>query len=189
METLAEIDIRSADVRDAEPIAELHADSWRRHYRGAYSARYLDGGLNGERLSVWTARLDQVRGDQFTLVAGPPNGVIGFAHVMLDADPIWGALVENLHVATSLHRNGVGTRLLAAAAGVIIERRPVSPVYLWVLEQNRKAQAFYVARHGQLGDREPITPPGGDPRNVDGNPFKLRVSWRDTAALLLSPDR
>lgn len=187
MGPLAATGIRFADARDAEHIAALHADSWRNHYRGAYSNRYLDGDLDRERLSVWSQRLRRAAGDQFTLVAGTTDRVDGFAHVVLDADPVWGALVENLHVTKSLHRTGIGTSLLVAAAGVVIERRPTCPIYLWVQEQNRGAQAFYVARHGRLGDREPIAPPGGDPRNLDGNPFKLRVSWYDPAVLLPKP--
>ena len=183
----AGIDIRLADAGDATHIAALHADSWRHHYRGAYSDRYLDGDLDHERLSVWTERLDRITRDEVTLVAGTPGRLMGFAHVLLDADATWGALVENLHVARPLHRNGVGTRLLAAVAAVVIERRPTSPIYLWVHEQNRSAQAFYAARHGRIGDREPIAPPGGEPANLDGNPYKLRVSWRDAAALLLHP--
>jgi hypothetical protein len=34
---------RSACASDAAAIAALHADSWRRHYRGTYSAGFLDG--------------------------------------------------------------------------------------------------------------------------------------------------
>jgi hypothetical protein len=33
-----DLQFRLADSADAEAIAALHADSWRRHYRGAYSA-------------------------------------------------------------------------------------------------------------------------------------------------------
>jgi len=185
MVTRADVDVRFANVGDAEPIAALHADSWRYHYRGAYSAHYLDGDLHGERLAVWTERLDEVRVDQFTLVAGSADRVVGFAHVVLDAHPTWGALVENLHVGRTLQRAGLGTRLLAVAAQIVIDRRPTSPLYLWVQEQNTTAQAFYAARHGRSGDRAPITLPAGDQRNLDGHPFKLRVSWRDPAALLL----
>jgi hypothetical protein len=35
--------IRVADSSDAPAIAALHAESWRRHYRGAYSDAFLDG--------------------------------------------------------------------------------------------------------------------------------------------------
>jgi hypothetical protein len=34
---LAALRLRRADPSDAERIASLHTDSWRRHYRGTYS--------------------------------------------------------------------------------------------------------------------------------------------------------
>ena len=36
---------RACDKRDIEAIAALHTDSWRRHYRGAYSDAFLDGDI------------------------------------------------------------------------------------------------------------------------------------------------
>jgi len=33
---LEDLQLRLASPSDAEAIAALHADSWRRHYRGAY---------------------------------------------------------------------------------------------------------------------------------------------------------
>jgi ribosomal protein S18 acetylase RimI-like enzyme len=181
----AEVGIRFSDTGDVSQVAALHADSWRRHYRGAYSDRYLDGDLDADRLSVWTQRLGRVLADRFTLVAERGGSVVGFAHALLDADATWGALVENLHVSEGLHRRGIGSRLLAGAAQVVIDRRSLSPIYLSVQEQNRAAQQFYLARNGILGDREPVSPPGGDLRNLDGTPYKIRVSWPDPTALLI----
>jgi GNAT superfamily N-acetyltransferase len=42
---------------DAETVAMLHADSWRRFYRGAYADSFLDGDLVADRRAVWSARL------------------------------------------------------------------------------------------------------------------------------------
>lgn len=49
--------LRMAGPDDAERVALLHADSWRRHYRGAYSDSFLDGDVVADRLSVWSVRL------------------------------------------------------------------------------------------------------------------------------------
>ena len=49
--------LRPAAGADAGRIAALHADSWRRHYRGAYSDAFLDGEVDADRLAVWTQRL------------------------------------------------------------------------------------------------------------------------------------
>jgi ribosomal protein S18 acetylase RimI-like enzyme len=183
------LQIRLAHASDASAVARLHTDSWRRHYRGAYSDRYLDGDLYAERLRTWTGRMTGHDADSFTLLAEHRDRAVGFAHVMLDADPTWGALVDNLHVAHAVQRGGIGTVLLDRVARIVIERRPGSPIFLWVLEPNEAAQGFYVSRRGTLGDRVLATPPGGDARNLDGAPRKIRVTWPDPAWLLLPEPR
>ena len=177
--------IRPARPDDAPAIAALHTDSWRRHYRGMYSDRYLDGDLYGDRLAAWSERV--VRDDRvyFTLLAELRGQPAGFAHVMLDADPKWGALVDNLHVAHSAQGSGIGSLLLDRVARSVMERRPGSGIYLWVLEQNEGAKGFYVSRKGILRDREPSAAPGKDPRNLHGSPMRIRVTWPDPSSLLL----
>src|SRR6266545_1171398 len=59
-DSMADLDglrFRLASPADAKAVADLHADSWRRHYRGAYSDAFLDGDVVADRLAVWTARL------------------------------------------------------------------------------------------------------------------------------------
>jgi ribosomal protein S18 acetylase RimI-like enzyme len=174
--------IRSAVAGDAGEVADLHAASWRRHYRGAYSDFYLDGDLHADRLAVWTERL-RLQDAAFTFVAEQGGPLVGFVHVELDADQVWGALVDNLHVTHDAQGLGIGTRLLVAAARRVVERRFASAMHLWVLEQNTKAQAFYRARGGQFAERAPVPPPGGDPRNLVGQPYGIRVVWPDPARL------
>jgi SAM-dependent methyltransferase/ribosomal protein S18 acetylase RimI-like enzyme len=181
--TAAEVVVRKATPNDALSVARLHAASWRRHYRGAYSGTYLDGDLCAERLSAWTVRLAAATEATFTTLAEQRGEAVGFIHLELDADPQWGALIDNLHVVRDLHDAGIGTRLLGAAAEWVAERRPTCGIFLWVLEHNTRAQAFYLARGGCLEERAPVTPPAGDPRNLTGTPFKVRVAWSDTGAL------
>jgi ribosomal protein S18 acetylase RimI-like enzyme len=176
--------IRLAVASDVANVARIHADSWRRHYRGAYSDRYLDGDLDLDRSKVWSERITHSGDRRFTLVAEHRQSLIGFAHAVLDADPLWGSLVDNLHVRRQEQGRGVGTRLLAETARLVLERRPRSAMHLWVLAQNTAAQAFYRARGGVLGDREFAQPPRGDPLNLAGRPLRMRVAWRDPSALL-----
>jgi hypothetical protein len=42
--------LRLADVDVAGQIALLHADSWRRHHRGAYADSFLDGDVEADRV-------------------------------------------------------------------------------------------------------------------------------------------
>jgi GNAT superfamily N-acetyltransferase len=174
---LDDVRFRSACPTDAEAIASLHTDSWRRHYRGAYSDAFLDGDVVADRLSVWIGRLSDPLPEAYTIIAERDDVVVGFAHGILGEDPTWGALLDNLHVAHGLKRRGIGARLLTLIARVVVERTPSSGLYLWVLEQNTDAQAFYAARGGTCVGREFAQPPGGDPRRLNGAPVKLRFAW------------
>ncbi len=138
-----------------------------------------------DRLATWAERMNASGRDDFTVLAEQHGRPVGFAHVIVDADPVWGALLDNLHVAFAMQRKGVGSLLLDRVARILIERRPGSPLYLWVLEQNSAARAFYLSRGGTLSGREPATPPGDDPRNLAGSPRKIRVAWSDPASLIL----
>jgi ribosomal protein S18 acetylase RimI-like enzyme len=81
-------------------------------------------------------------------------------------------------------RGGVGSRLLALTAEVVIRRSEPSGLYLWVLEQNAAAQAFYEACGGTRVDRALVLPPGGVPSRLDGSPAGLRYVWPEPAVLL-----
>jgi ribosomal protein S18 acetylase RimI-like enzyme len=184
--TSSEVTYRAATEHDVEGIAHLHADSWRRNYRGAFSDAYLDGNLVAERLSVWTDRLRPPRTGTFTIVAerpgpGPssdPAPVVGLAHTILGADPAWGALLDNLHVSHAEKGHGIGTRLMAETARALIARDPASSLFLWVLAQNTAAQAFYDARGGTCVERQSRSREPGD---------RLRYTWPDPSGLL--PDQ
>lgn len=170
---------RDATRKDAEAIATLHADSWRRHYRGAFLDSYLDGDIFAERLAVWSERLTNIREDRFAVVAVSAASVVGFVHMVLDEDPTWGALLENLHVTHQLKRKGIGRALLRQAAQRLVQRGSRS-FYLWVLNQNLAAQQFYAAQGGIRVEtclRGPL--PGG------GRALALRIAWLDARALLI----
>jgi ribosomal protein S18 acetylase RimI-like enzyme len=173
---------RIANRSDAEAIAALHADSWRRHYRGAYSDSFLDGDVVADRLAVWTCQLRERDPLHHTIIAENGCGLIGFAHTAFDDDPTWGALLDNLHVAHGHKRRGVGSELLALTARAVIERG--TGLYLWVLEQNVDAQAFYEARGARRVDRAVASPPGGVASRLSGSPVKLRYAWADPTAML-----
>ena len=175
--------LRLARADDAEAVAELHADSWRRHYRGAYSDAFLDGDVFADRLAVWTDRLRTPDPRRHTIVA-EDGSLVGFANTIFDDDPTWGALLDNLHVADGYKRRGVGSRLLELTAGAVLERPERIGLYLWVLEQNVDAQAFYEARGGRCVGREPASPPGGVVTRLSGSPVKLRYAWPEPPTLL-----
>jgi ribosomal protein S18 acetylase RimI-like enzyme len=169
--------LRNATFADAPAIARLHADSWRRNYRGAYADAYLDGDVIADRLEVWTDRLREPDPHRVTLVAEDDADLIGFAHAVLGDDPTWGALLDNLHVDHGHNRRGIGSRLLARTASIVSPQR--TGMYLWVQEQNVAAQHFYRAAGGTRVAREVIPPPGGIAARLNGTPYKLRYAWTD----------
>jgi ribosomal protein S18 acetylase RimI-like enzyme len=180
--------LRVAGAADAENIALLHADSWHRHYRGAYADAYLDGDLRTDRLTVWSARLEHPTGTM-TVVAEDESGLVGFVHIIFDHDPHWGSLIDNLHVAHHRQRTGLGATLLTHAAHAAAEQASNPALHLWVLEQNTAAQQFYKAMGGTLGQREPTSAPGGVPTRLNGTPHKLRITWPHASTLTRTTGR
>ena len=174
---------RPAGPADAEAVAKLHADSWRRHYRGAYSDAFLDGDVLADRLAVWASLLREPDPRRCTILA-EDGGVVGFANTLFDDDPTWGALLDNLHVADEHKRRGIASRLLALTAEAVNARPEKTGLYLWVLDQNVDAQAFYEARGGRCVERRPASPPGGIASRLTGSPAKLRYAWPQPAVLL-----
>jgi ribosomal protein S18 acetylase RimI-like enzyme len=174
---------RTAGPGDAESVARLHADSWRRHYRGAYADSYLDGDVLDDRRLVWSSRLT-TQANTLTILAEDDNGLTGFVHCVFDDDDRWGSLIDNLHVVHSRQRTGVGTALLTSAAKAIADRAAHKSIHLWVLCQNIAAQRFYRALGGTSVDTRKVSPPGGVPARVNGSPSSLRIAWRDSATLL-----
>jgi len=183
-----DLQFREAGPGDARAVAGLHADSWRRHYRGAYSDSFLDGDVVGFQLARWAERLSAADALTYTIVAERGGEVVAFAHTRLGDDPAWGALLDNLHVSYGLKRLGVGTRLLALTARAVLDSAPGSGLYLWVLEQNTAAQAFYGARGGARAERRAVLSPGGEPSRLNGTPTALRYAWPDPSTLLSAAD-
>lgn len=173
---------RVATLADAGVVADLHADSWRRHYRGAYADSFLDGDVVADRLQVWSERLANPQGTQ-TVVADDGAEAVGFVHTILDADPTYGALLDNLHVSAAHQRRGIGRQLMAASADFVLGARPDSGLFLWVLEQNANAQAFYACLGGEAADTKLVPPPSGIDGRLNGAPRGIRMVWPDPSAL------
>jgi GNAT superfamily N-acetyltransferase len=170
---------RDATRDDAEAVADLHADSWRRHYRGAYDNDYLDGDVFAERRALWSERLARIDPTVARTILIEDDGrLLGFSHVMFDDNPTWGALVDNLHVTFDHKRGGLGTALLRASALAVVERSRPTGLYLWALEMNTPARAFYRARGGEEVEFEMSDLEGG------GQAMAVRYAWRDLAVLL-----
>jgi hypothetical protein len=173
------VQLRTATSADAEAVAALHADSWRRHYRGAYDNDYLDGDVFTDRRAVWTERLACIDPSAAcTILAVDGDTLLGFSHVMFDDDATWGALVDNLHVTFHHKRGGIGTQLMVASACAVLDRPHPTGLYLWALQMNTAGRAFYRAIGGQEAGEESSDLEGG------GRAVAVRYAWPDPAVLV-----
>jgi GNAT superfamily N-acetyltransferase len=172
--------IRPARPTDAPAIARLHAENWRAVYRNLLAQDYLSGPIESERQHYWHRQLAQPPANQHLIVAEARGRVIGFACAYGNDDPEWGTLLENLHVSTEFKHQGIGARLMAQVAHWTQHYYPGNGLYLWVVEPNRNAQAFYRHLGAQHVEDGIWQPPGG------GEIAKLRFAWRQPETLLAS---
>ncbi len=174
----AGVKLRAAMIEDAEGIAMLHADSWRRTYRGMMRDEFLDGDLVQERLSVWRERLQSPAPNQLIVVAEDRDVIQGFVCAFGDDDVRWGSLVDNLHVRGDAQTKGIGRQLLREAAAWAVVNYPRCGLYLWVMQANDNAQRFY-ERLG--GSNE-----GAEVRENEerGAAHVFRYAWSDARGLV-----
>jgi len=170
--------LRAADARDAEAIAALHTDSWRRTYRGMMSDAFLDGAALENRRQVWRERLGAADADRLVTVADDGARIAGFICVFARGDAGWGAYIDNLHVAHDWKGRGVGRALMRAAGEWVCATQPGAGIYLWVMEANAAARAFY----DRLGARNVETIALADPGG--GSAPNCRYVWPDARVLL-----
>jgi GNAT superfamily N-acetyltransferase len=147
---------RRATEADAEVVASVHTESWRDAYRGILPDSYLDGPIAGERADLWKSRFSTLNSDHlFVLLAEVPGEPIGFACVLLDEDPQWGACLDNLHVLPGWKGRGVGRLLFNRAVQWVMTTEPGWPIHLWVFEANASARRFYDALGGEVVENHP----------------------------------
>lgn len=137
------MNFREAEKKDVERIALLHADSWRRTYRGMMPDEFLDGDVVSDRMQVWHGRLTACRSDQFVFLAEEGGRLAGFVCAFSNEDSTWGSYIDNLHVNHESRRRKAGAALMAHAAKWLNDRHPHAGVYLWVMEANAPARRFY----------------------------------------------
>ncbi len=134
---------RIATATDVPRIAALHARSWQETYRGIMPDEFLDHEVDAERLHVWQERFDEEDLNRQVILAEEASQLAGFACVYMGNDPVYGALLDNLHVTSAYKGRGLGKALMKKAAEWVHQQDTTSPFYLWVYEKNYMARAFY----------------------------------------------
>jgi GNAT superfamily N-acetyltransferase len=135
---------RSATRDDVEAVAALHTESWRHAYRGILPDAYLDGPIVQERLSLWQVRFSSPNSHRhLVLLAESGKKLVGFACVLLDEEPPWGACLDNLHVLPNWRGMGLGRQLFGRVAQWVLLMEPGWGMHLWVFEANSGARRLY----------------------------------------------
>nr|WP_122012774.1 GNAT family N-acetyltransferase [Maliibacterium massiliense] len=140
------ITLRRARVCDAPAISRIHAAAWKHNYRGLIPQGYLDA-LDQARwvplLTPWIAH-----GPMHVLLLradGRAAGCIVYGPSREAALQDDGEIVS-LYVHPALQKRGYGKALLRAALAHL-RALGYAHAFLWVLEGNAPARAFY-ARSG-----------------------------------------
>ncbi|WP_131194310.1 GNAT family N-acetyltransferase [Lichenihabitans psoromatis] len=169
--------LRVATAADADAIAALHTASWRSAYRDALSEAYLQGPIEQERLVFWRDRYSHAGPGLWTVVAEDAKGsLVGFLCALLDHDRDWGNYIHNLHVDPDAKQQGIGRMMMRAAADHFVYALPRRPVYLFVLQSNIAAQAFYNRLGGDPVEELVATQPDGTSARA------IRYAWPSVAA-------
>lgn len=172
------IRLRDAQFSDYAAIAKLHADNWKETYRGILSDHYLDHVVEKDRLDTWRQRLKSPPENQHITIATSDDVIVGFCCVYLNEDPIYGSLIDNLHVAQGFQRLGIGKMLVAASAGYVCTKAGNNKMYLWVFEANRNARIAYQSMEG-------VNVETVDKENPDGTTSRTcRIFWPDASKFL-----
>jgi ribosomal protein S18 acetylase RimI-like enzyme len=134
--------LRHAGADDADAIAYLHTEGWRRTYRGMMSDDFLEN-VRSTTVASPGARGFMPRRRINTFAWPWRRRLVGFICGFADHDPVWGSYIDNLHVIAGMQRRGIGRTLMRDVAGWLCQVRPDRGVWLWVMEANTSARAFY----------------------------------------------
>lgn len=181
------ITLTPATSVDADLVAAMHTESWRRTYAGLLPDAYLTQTAPAERRAAWHARLcDGAEAPLEVTLARVDGEPAGFACLMPDAEPVYGIYLDNLHVLPGFHGHGLGKRLLTYCTARVAAGWPGRPLFLYVLEGNTQAREFYRRLGGQESASFEDRFPGADIIVA-----VRRVTWPDVPALLarLTPEK
>ena len=155
MHSVRSLSLRVATAADADLIASIHAASWQATYRGLLPDAFLDREVVRERAAYWHARLTAPGADRrVVLLAERAGEPIGFVCVERQPDSPWGVLLDNLHALPAHQGIGAGKLLMRAAEDWAREHGEAQ-LYLYVLEGNTGAIAFYEHQGWRFSGAEP----------------------------------
>lgn len=145
--------IRDGVVADADQVAGVHVRSWQAAYRGLIAQEILDGLSIADRAEGWRRNLSSPLPTVIGILVAEDSGrIVGWTSFGSgrEKEGAEDGEIYGIYADPSAWSSGVGHALLEAAEQRLAEAGHTRG-YLWVLDGNERADAFY-ARHGWEAD-------------------------------------
>ncbi|WP_394252032.1 GNAT family N-acetyltransferase [Vibrio profundi] len=143
------MEIRVAEYKDYERIAQLHANSWKKYYKGILADDYLENEVYDDRLVIWQTRLINPPFNQHVLLLEEGGLLIGFVCAFGNHSFERGTFIDALHVDDGFRGRGAGRTLLRELANWLEQYFSESGLYLEVMTDNSQAVGFYSSIGGK----------------------------------------
>jgi|SRR5450830_1226372 len=172
------ISIRSANIDDAQIIADFHVKVWRHTYRNLAPAEAYAALNEQYRGKKWREKLSSNDSSQIVLIAEIENRVVGIGAAGGTLESIFDdrGEIKFLYVDPDFKRRGIGRQMLTQLA-VHLKEMSYQGAALSVVKGNEPAIAFYEALNGR---------PAGE--YIDPGPLwrsqNILFVWDDVASLI-----
>jgi ribosomal protein S18 acetylase RimI-like enzyme len=136
--------LRPATPDDAEGIAIVRIDSWRKTYRGIIPDTYLDSMDVEDSMTLWRRVLTAASVTTSVFVAELDGDVVGFAAgKMLDEEKFGlNAELAAIYLEPEIQRAGIGRSLVRMVAAAH-QAQGAHGLIAWVIARNKIARQFY----------------------------------------------
>lgn len=185
MSKIKEIQLRKANLADAEAIAAIRIEAWRTTYRGMIPDTYLDNMQMEENVLQWRTILQALPAKEDSLrvyVAISDDEVIGFVSVIKLPEPKLGkdGEINAIYIRPQWQRCGIGKRMMHKAARSLQEMGCHGCV-IWVIDGNSPARNFYEELGGEILIEQDFSWDGLDLTEVG-------YGWNDLSVLFAAAD-
>lgn len=169
--------VRRAQPVDCPGLAQVQVDSYRTAYAGLFPESYLAQFSYEEQMQDWREWLTTLSNDVLLVAVSTEEPVLGYvlARAQQDIYPGYDAEILALHVRQAYQGRGVGSALLKAVVGQLLEWGCRS-VMLWTLQGN-PVRRWYERLGGEmLGEKRYLV---GDWEIVE-----IAYGWETISSLL-----
>lgn len=162
--------IREADYRDAQQIANVHVQSWRTTYRNIVPNDYLSNLSAEQRQKMWESSMNASTRENKTYVIDDQGVIVGFVNggPSRNKDYRHEAEVYAIYLLENYQRKGLGSQLFNHIRAYFLEKG-YETMMLWVLRDNSSLM-FYQKQGGTIIGETTIT--------IGGQPLiEVAVGW------------